>query len=317
MKVFTSSLDVPKDFTDLHMAVGNFDGLHLGHQKLLQKALQMKRLHSGRLAVYSFFPHPQAFFQSDVKHLYLEKRETWYQRLKDFGVDVLIEEKFTKNFSELSALHFLQTHWEAALRLKSLVVGEDFKFGHKRSGDFLMIQNWAKPLEIEVHGVAPVLVNESRVSTSQIKNYLFEGEVQSASQLLGRPFSIRGIVEPGAKKGRELGFPTLNLREPSGELLKRGVYFTHVRGALDVWPSVTNVGVRPTVHAQSLTLVESHLLGKFRDNLYGQNIEVEFLSFLRPEKKFMNLDELKNQIADDVKAAEDYFVSKFEGKSRN
>ena len=310
MKVFTSSLDVPKDFTDLHMAVGNFDGLHIGHQKLLQKALQMKRLQSGSLAVYSFFPHPQAFFQSDVKHLYLEKRETWYQRLKDFGVDLLIEEKFTKKFSELQAEDFLKIHWQGALQLKSLVVGEDFKFGHKRTGDFSMIQKWSKSVNVEVHGVAPVLMNEKRVSTSQIKTHLLSGEVQNASQLLGRPFSIRGIVEPGAKKGRELGFPTLNIREPSGELLKRGVYLTRVRGALDVWPSVTNVGVRPTVHAQSLTLVESHLLGTFRDNLYGQNIEVEFLSFLRPEKKFTNLDELKAQIAVDVKTAEDYFVSK-------
>lgn len=310
MKVFTSSFDVPRDCTDLHMAVGNFDGLHLGHQKLLQKALQMKRLQSGSLAVYSFFPHPQAFFQSHVKHLYLEKRETWYQRLKDFGVDVLIEEKFTKKFSELQAEDFLKIHWEAALQLKSLVVGEDFKFGNKRTGDYSMIQNWGKPVNVEVHGVAPVLMNDMRVSTSQIKNYLLNGEVQNASQFLGRPFSIRGIVEPGAKKGRELGFPTLNVREPSGELLKRGVYLTRVRGALDVWPSVTNVGVRPTVHAQSLTLVESHLLGTFRDNLYGQNIEVEFLSFLRPEKKFTNLDELKAQISVDVKTAEDYFVSK-------
>lgn len=310
MKVFTSSLDVPKDWTDLHMAVGNFDGLHLGHQKLLQKALQMKRLQSGSLAVYSFFPHPQAFFQSDTKHLYLEKRETWYQRLKDFGVDVLIEEKFTKDFSELTAVDFLKTYWQDALRLKSLVVGEDFKFGHKRMGDFSMIGAWAKHLQIDVHGVAPVLINDRRVSTSQIKNYLNNGEVLNASQLLGRPFSIRGIVEPGAKKGRELGFPTLNLRETSGELLQRGVYLTHVRGAFDVWPSVTNVGVRPTVHDQSLTLVESHLLGQFRDNLYGQNIEVEFLSYLRPEKKFNSLEELKNQIALDVKTAEDYFVTK-------
>lgn len=289
------------------MAVGNFDGLHLGHQKLLQKALSQKRLLGGALVIYSFTPHPQAFFQPDKKHIYLECRETWHQRLRDFGVDILIEEKFTKTFSELSSEQFLLQHWQSALHIKSLIVGTDFRFGHRRTGDFLQIQEWAIKNDIQIFGIPPVMLNDERVSTSRIKNCLNQGHVLEASQLLGRPFSIRGQVEPGHKKGRELGFPTLNIRDRSAENLKRGVYTTLVRGAFDVWSSVTNVGVRPTVHEKSITLVESHVLDGFKENLYGQNIEVEFLSFIRPEMKFSGLEQLKQQIASDVVTGEEFF----------
>ena len=307
MKIFSSSLEVPQNSNNLHMAVGNFDGLHLGHQKLLQKALHQKRLLGGELVIYSFKPHPQAFFQPDKKHIYLENRETWHQRLSDFGVDLLIEENFTKPFSELTAEQFLLSYWQKPLSLKSLIVGTDFKFGFKRQGDFSQIQDWARKNDIQIFGIPPVLLNDERVSTSRIKSCLNQGLVTEASQLLGRPFSIRGQVEPGHKKGRELGFPTLNVRDHSAENLKRGVYITLVRGAFDVWSSVTNVGVRPTVHEKSVTLVESHVLDGFQENLYGQNIEVEFLSFIRPELKFTGLEQLKLQISSDVKSTEEFF----------
>lgn len=310
MKIFSSSLEISQSSLPLHVAVGNFDGLHLGHQKLLQKALLQKRIQGGALAIYSFTPHPQAFFQPEKKHIYLECRETWHQRLRDFGVDILIEEKFTKTFSELTAEQFLFQYWQSALHLKSLIVGTDFRFGFKRQGDFTQIQEWAQKNDIQVFGVPPVLFNDERVSTSRIKNCLNHGKVSEASQLLGRPFSIRGQVEPGHKKGRELGFPTLNIRDHSAENLKRGVYITLVRGAFDVWSSVTNVGVRPTVHEKSITLVESHVLDGFKENLYGQNIEVEFLSFIRPEMKFSGLEQLKQQIASDVKTCEEFFKNR-------
>lgn len=315
MKIFSSSLEVPKKSQILHIAVGNFDGLHLGHQKLLQKALMQKRQSGGLLAIYSFRPHPQTLFQPEKKHLYLECRDTWHQRLRDFGVDILIEENFTKSFSELSPNQFLETYWSGALLIKSLVVGTDFRFGFQRQGDFKVIDQWARQKDIQLFGIDPVLINEERVSTSKIKSCLNQGLVVEASQLLGRPFSIRGQVEPGHKKGRELGFPTLNVQDPSSENLKRGVYITLVRGAFDVWNSVTNVGVRPTVHEKSVTLVESHILGGFQENLYGQNIEVEFLSFVRPEMKFSSLEQLKNQISLDVKISEDFFEKRNRAQS--
>ena len=314
MKIFSSALAVARDpdlaHKKLHMAVGNFDGLHLGHRRLLQKALQNKRQWGGLLAVYSFNPHPQAFLTPHKKHILLENRDTWYFRLKEFGVDVLIEENFTKEFSEIPAELFLQRQWLESLHLQSLVVGQDFRFGFKRSGDVNLLNLWAKKNGIDFTAIEPVLVNEQRVSTSGIKALLSDGKIQNVSAFLGRPFSIRGVVQPGDHKGRELGFRTMNILDPSAEILKRGVYVTSVRGALDVWEAITNVGVRPTVHHISPTVVEAHILGSFQDNLYGQTVEVEFLEFLRDEKKFKGLEELKKQITEDVKFAENYFQSR-------
>jgi riboflavin kinase/FMN adenylyltransferase len=311
MKIFSSSVSVAHD-TDLahkklHMAVGNFDGLHLGHRRLLQKALQNKRQWGGLLAVYSFNPHPQSFLSPLKKHILLESRDTWYFRLREFGVDVLIEENFTKEFSELSAHHFLQHQWLESLHLQSLVVGEDFRFGHQRQGDVKMLDIWSKKHGIDFSPIAPVMVNNQRVSTSGIKTLLVQGLPQQVSILLGRPFSIRGVIQPGDQKGRELGFPTLNILDSSAENLKRGVYITSVRGALDVWEAITNVGVRPTVHHVSPVVVEAHILGEFQDNLYGQSVEIEFLEFIREEKKFNGFEELKQQIGLDVLSAQNFF----------
>lgn len=311
MKIFSSSLEVARDpdlaHKMLQMAVGNFDGLHLGHRKLLQKALTQKRLLGGLLAVYSFSPHPQTFLNPDKKHILLENRETWYHRLREFGVDVLIEEKFTKEFSALSATDFLQKQWLESLRVQSLVVGVDFRFGHNRSGDIEILKSWSKKHGVELFPIEPVLVEGLRVSTSGIKTLLSEGKLNRVPDFLGRPFSIRGTVQPGDQKGRELGFRTLNIFDNSAELLKRGVYLTSVRGALEVWDSITNVGVRPTIHSESPLVVESHILGQFDDNLYGQSLEIEFLEFLRDERKFSQVQELKSQIQSDVNFAQHYF----------
>ncbi|MFN8846860.1 MAG: bifunctional riboflavin kinase/FAD synthetase [Bdellovibrionales bacterium] len=317
MKIFSSAQSVARDpdlaHKKLHMAVGNFDGLHLGHRRLLQKALQNKRQWGGLLAVYSFNPHPQSFLSPLKKHILLENRETWYYRLREFGVDVLIEENFTKEFSEKSAEHFLQHQWHERLNLQSLVVGEDFRFGYQRQGDIKLLKSWSQQNGIDFSPISPVLINNQRVSTSGIKSLLFEGRPQQISNYLGRPFSIRGVVQPGDQKGRELGYPTMNIIDASAELLKRGVYVTSVRGALDVWEAITNVGVRPTVHNVSPVVVEAHILNKFQDNLYGQTVEIEFLEFLREEKKFSSFEDLKMQISQDVQLAQEFFRSRHRG----
>jgi riboflavin kinase/FMN adenylyltransferase len=314
MKIFSSAQSVARDpdlaHKKLHMAVGNFDGLHLGHRRLLQKALQNKRQWGGLLAVYSFNPHPQSFLSPLKNHILLENRETWYFRLREFGVDILIEENFTKEFSEISAENFLQHQWHESLHLQSLVVGEDFRFGHQRKGDVGLLESWSKQKGIDFSPIAPVLVSNQRVSTSGIKVLLSEGKPQNISNYLGRPFSIRGVVQPGDQKGRELGFPTMNIIDASAELLKRGVYVTSVRGALDVWQAITNVGVRPTVHQVSPVVAEAHILGSFQDNLYGQTVEIEFLEFLREEKKFTSFEDLKSQISRDVQFAQNFFLTR-------
>ncbi|MFN8789961.1 MAG: riboflavin biosynthesis protein RibF [Bdellovibrionales bacterium] len=287
------------------MTVGNFDGLHRGHQALLQMARAEKARHGGLLVVYSFDPHPQAFFKAPGEHALLEKRSVWRERLAQSGVDILIEEKFTKEFSQLSAEEFLARHWAQGLNLKSLTVGSDFRFGRNRQGDQKLLESWSRQRGLVFHAVAPVIVEGERVSTSRIKALLREGQVLKAQNLLGRPFSIKGEVQKGDQRGRTLGFPTLNLVEESANLLRRGVYVASVDYKGKSFFAVTNVGVRPTLHSSSQVVVESHLLGTSLNEFYGQMIEVQFQDFVRDEKKFSGLDELRQQIQEDIRKAQE------------
>lgn len=308
MRIYSSSLELlqkpaEKPAKGLHLTVGNFDGLHLGHQALLNQAQKCKKQQDGWLGVYSFDPHPQSFFKPQIAHVYLEKRSAWREHLADRGVDVLIEEKFTKDFSELSAEEFLERHWGDFLNLKSLTVGVDFRFGKGRSGNLEMLKSWCAKKGIALYAIQPVLVDGERVSTSKIKSLLSEGDVVRAAKYLGRPFCLRGIVQKGDQRGRTIGFPTLNLIEDSAVLLKRGVYLTTVCWNSRTYSGITNVGVRPTVHAASIVVAETHIVGSFDREIYSEEIEVHFESFVREERKFSSLDELKKQIEIDTKLA--------------
>jgi len=287
------------------MTVGNFDGLHRGHQALLQMARAEKVRHGGLLAVYSFDPHPQVLFKAPGEHTYLEKRSVWRERLANSGVDILIEEKFTKEFSQLSAEEFLERHWARELNLKSLTVGSDFRFGRNRQGEQKLLESWSQERGLIFHAVPPVIFEGERVSTSRIKALLREGQVLQVQNLLGRPFSIKGEVKKGDQRGRTLGFPTLNLVEESASLLRRGVYVASVNHKAKSFLAVTNVGVRPTLHQSSQVVVESHLLGTSLEEFYGQIIEVQFQDFLRDEKKFSGLEELRQQIQVDIHKAQE------------
>lgn len=311
MRIYSSSLELlqaqaPQALATrpgLHLTVGNFDGLHLGHQALLNQAQKCKKQLGGWLGVYSFDPHPQSFFKPQGPHIYLEKRSAWRERLADMGVDLLIEEKFTKDFSALSAQEFLETHWGDFLNLKSLTVGVDFRFGQGRTGDVNYLKSWCKKKGIVLHAIEPVLVDGERVSTSKIKALLGEGDVVRASQCLGRAFSIRGVVQKGDQRGRTIGFPTLNLIEESAALLRRGVYVTTMCWNSRTYSGITNVGIRPTVHATSPVVTETHIVGSFDRELYGEEIEIHFKSFVREERKFKSLEDLKQQIQIDTQSA--------------
>ncbi len=287
----------------LHLTVGNFDGLHLGHQALLQQAESFRQQYGGLLSIYSFDPHPQVFFRPHTPHIFLENRETWRDRLKDYKVDILIEEKFTKEFSLLSPEEFLNTYWGPFLNLKSLTVGSDFRFGRDRKGDTALLGDWCAKNNIEFRAIPPVLVDNERVSTTRIKELLQTGDVERAAQCLGRPFSIRSKVVKGDQRGRLLGFPTLNQIDAAGRLLKRGVYVSEVSWNGKSFHSITNVGIRPTVESAVGVVVETHILSFFDREIYGETVEVRFLKFLREERKFSGLDELKQQIQIDVELA--------------
>ncbi len=290
------------------MTVGNFDGLHLGHRRLLaQVVANQRKLGDGVTCVYTFDPHPRRYFNPQFEHVYLQDRESWRLQLEeDWKIDYLVQENFTKEFADTPASEFLQKYWQD-LNLKTLVVGEDFRFGHRRVGDVERLKKWCLDKSVELFLIPPVEVQGVRVSTTLIRDCLVHGDLVSAEKYLGRHFNIEGQVEKGQQKGRLLGFPTLNVIDEKATLLRRGVYVSWVKYGDTKWPAITNVGIRPTLHSESAVVIESHVLEGLNQLLYGEQIEVEFISFIREEKKFGSLDELKNQIATDATKAREHF----------
>lgn len=290
------------------MTVGNFDGLHLGHQKLLAQAVANQKKYGGKTCVYTFSPHPRRYFNPQFEHVYLQDREAWKNELeKKWQIDYLIEEKFTKDFAQTEPQEFLEKYWKQALALKTLIVGVDFRFGQKRAGDIEHLKKWTRDNLIELFLMPAVEIEGVRVSTTLIRDCLIHGDLHRAKKYLGRYFIMSGVVVKGQQKGRLLGFPTLNVIDEKATLLRRGVYLTWVCYKNEKWPAITNVGIRPTIHSESAVVIESHVLKGLDQALYGENVHVEFVSFVREEKKFGSFEELKNQIALDVKTAKEHF----------
>ncbi len=294
------------------LAIGNFDGVHLGHQVLLS------HLHSAatRLqldaAVMSFEPHPRAFFaqlSGDIS-----RAPTRIANLRDnlaaltqAGVDRVIVEHFNAHFAALSPEEFIKTILVEGLHVKWLMVGDDFRFGAKRAGDIHTLIAAGQRYGFEVQTLATVLRNGVRISSSAVRAALSAGDLSEANNLLGRPYQISGHVVHGQKLGRTLGFPTLNLRIAHHRPAVLGIYVVQVHGLTDTaLPAVASLGARPTVDDSGRILLEVHLLDQ-NLHAYGKIVQVEFLEKLRDEEKYTDLDTLTQAIQNDVDQARRYF----------
>jgi riboflavin kinase / FMN adenylyltransferase len=299
--------------TPTAVALGNFDGIHQGHRQVIQPILTLpdRADGNGYATVVTFHPHPQEFFSGQPRNLLtpLEEKVSQLQRL---GVDQLVLLPFNRELASLSPEEFVQTILVEGLQAKRVSVGQDFCFGRKRTGtaqDLCMI---AANYGIEVE-IAPLkLLDDHRISSSAIRATLLEGDIQQANYLLGRPYSLLGEVIQGQQVGRQLGFPTANLKLPPEKFLPRsGVYavlvnlcdrvdgvMTETSAAI---PGVMNLGYRPTVEGTCL-IAEVHLLD-WAGDLYGKTLSVQCWQFLRAEQKFSSLDELKAQIQADCETA--------------
>lgn len=288
-------------------AIGNFDGVHLGHRAVTGEAARIAGDLHAPLAVLTFEPHPRMFFQPDAAPFRLTSAEGRAARLEELGVDLLFELPFDDAFAHVSAEGFVDDVLHDALGLRHVVVGYDFNFGHRRRGTPDMLIERAGHLGFGATKVAAVHESDGAVySSSRIRQCLAEGDPRGAASLLGAPWEIDGVVEEGDRRGRSIGFPTANLR--LGPLIcpRLGVYA--VRAALadgegaGAWMAgVANLGVRPTVNDRGV-LLEVHLFDRSID-LYGRRLRVRLVDFIRPERKFGGLDELKAQIAADAARA--------------
>ncbi|WAH35362.1 bifunctional riboflavin kinase/FAD synthetase [Alicyclobacillus dauci] len=288
------------------LAIGKFDGVHIGHQAILDRARQL--LEPGtRLAVMCFEPHPTYVLSGKAEYLrLLTPRGEKMRVLADHGVDALYVVQFNDAYAATDPEVFVKEHL-GCLHLKHIVVGPDFRFGRGGKGTVQLLTEWATNMGVSVHVVAPVEENRAKVSSSQIRAHLEQGRVEAVEMLLGRPYSVTGPVIHGDERGRTIGFPTANLGDLDEYVMpKSGVYAVAVaipaeNGGSEHWFGVLNAGYRPTVNGQDFRL-EVHLLG-FNGDLYGKQCRVSFLHRIRDERKFSGLDELKDQIASDCTTA--------------
>ncbi|MBI3073478.1 MAG: bifunctional riboflavin kinase/FAD synthetase [Deltaproteobacteria bacterium] len=277
------------------VALGNFDGVHLGHRAVLDRA---KRY--GRAAVYTFRPHPAKVLAPDRAPALLESYDRKIERLRDAGVAVVIEEPFDAAFAARSAEVFLETLF-GATKTRGIVVGADFTFGHRREGNVGYLSAWGARRRIDTAVVEPVLVDGGVVSSTRIRAALGAGDVALAARLLGRAPALRGVVVRGKERGRAIGFPTVNLATENEAIPKTGVYVAVAQLATERRRAVVNIGHAPTFGANALT-VEAHLFDFARD-IYGETVELGLVSRLRDERPFGDVAELRAQIAADCDRA--------------
>ncbi|MDR2863193.1 MAG: riboflavin biosynthesis protein RibF [Puniceicoccales bacterium] len=294
----------------VHLAIGMFDGVHLGHQKVIGGAVCAARQTGGSAAVLTFSPHPSRIFRPDAPVLQILSAKEKDAHLDALGAEYVIHEPFTPVFATLDAPAFLALLRQAIPNLAGIHIGESFRFGHDRTGNAAWLARQGQPLGLDVFSAPNVTADGIPVSSSRIRQLLASGDITGANSLLGYRYQSSGVVIGGRALGRTIGFPTLNLRWAPELLPHFGVYAVRARignTAEDWVPGVANYGLRPTVENTDVRpLLEVHLLAGAKiaaGTGPGQALCVEWLHFLRPEKKFSGLDALREQIAIDVRQA--------------
>ncbi len=308
MQIFQGVQKLPAPLASSVVTIGNFDGVHRGHQELISRLLAASRRHQAPPAVFTFNPHPSRILTPEKPVLRLFDFVDQRERLELLGVQILIEEPFTEAFSKLSPEEFFLEDVVGPLCPRALVVGHDFAFGSGRGGTQEFLQRLCAERGIELEIVSAVEVGDRPVSSSRIRESLATGKVDLAAHLLGRPYYLKGEVVLGEQRGRKLGIPTANMRPLMEFTPKSGVYISRTLVGTQSFASITNLGVNPTFHSEpgSPLKVETHLFD-FAGDLYGREIRVDLLRFLRDEKRFSGVEELKAQILRDFQTARAFF----------
>jgi riboflavin kinase/FMN adenylyltransferase len=312
MKIFRSLNAVPALPRKTALAIGNFDGLHLGHQKILKFLADEAGEKFLFSCVLTFSPHPEKIF--GPKNIWMI--QTLAQRLEEiekFSPDMILVVPFDRQFAGLGGKDFVQEILVKTLRAGTVIVGSGFRFGKDRLGDVRSLRRFGRQFGFDVEAIAPVKRNGLMVSSSLIRDLLQQGRIGAANLLLGRPYSIEGDVERGDARGRRLGFPTANIQTPN-EIIPSGVYVTIVEMGDKRYPSITNAGVRPTFQEyrghQARTRprfsIETHILD-FRKNIYGTSVKIHFLKKIREEREFGDAQELAARIRKDLESARQYY----------
>jgi riboflavin kinase / FMN adenylyltransferase len=292
------------------LAIGVFDGVHRGHQAVISTAARHAKEAGGTAVVVTFDPHPAKFLRPEKSPRLLTATEHKIALIRALGVSHLLVLKFDRELASTSPVDFVRQLVAAAKPLREICVGQEWSFGKDRAGNLALLKKLGAQLGFHVVGVEPVTSNEAIVSSTKIRRAVEAGDFASAARMLGRDYTILGTVEEGKHLGRGLGFPTANLSAHSEQFPPNGVYAAEGMLEGETVQGVVNLGVRPTVaDGRPQRVLEFHLFDLDRD-LYGKEIELRFLSYLRPERKFENLAALREQIALDVAKAREIFATK-------
>lgn len=283
------------------VTIGTFDGVHLGHQKIFERLKELKQQTGLKTVVLTFEPHPRKVLfpeQKDLKLLTLiDEKLALFEK---YGIDVAVVYPFTKHFSEMDTHFYIQEILVRSMQVKHLVIGYDHKFGRDRSGDIHVLKIAAPEFNFTVEEISVKDIDHMAVSSSKIRRALDEGQVEIAADFLGHSFFLEGLVVKGKQLGRTLGYPTANIK-PEGEekiVPKSGVYFVEVMVRKTSYFGMLNIGTNPTTDRDLKQKIEVHIF-ELDEDLYGLTIRLNFLKWLREEKKFSNLNELKSAIDQD------------------
>lgn len=310
MRIF-KGIDELGAFKNSVVTIGTFDGAHKGHQKILSRLNDRAKETQGESILFTFYPHPRMIVFPENHNLkLLQTIDEKIESLASFGLDNLIIYPFTKEFSRLTAFEFVRDILVEKLKVKTLVIGYDHQFGRNREGDLEFLKETAKIFDFDVEEISAEEVQEVNVSSTKIRQSLNNGDIERANEFLGRPFLCTGKVVEGKRLGRELGFPTLNIEVNNAHkiLPKDGVYAVNVQIKDEHFEGMMNIGQNPTVqkNTEQEKKLEVHIFD-FDKEVYGAEVKVFFQKFIRDEKTFSNLEELKSQLIQDEKNVRTYF----------
>jgi riboflavin kinase/FMN adenylyltransferase len=307
MQVFRTLNEVPPGFGPTLVSVGNFDGVHRAHRKVLDEIVSRARTCGGKSVAVSFDPHPMRILRPDSGLKLLTPTPEKLRLLEESGIDAVLLLPFTRDMSLLSARDFVQTVLRDRLKALEVHEGYNFRFGHKASGDLSLLKDFGREFGFEVVAYSELRIRGESVSSTRIRELIAAGDVGRARALLGRPFSILSTPGRGRSYGSKYTVPTINLSRYEELVPKDGVYITRTRVSAECFDSVTNIGNRPTFGADSFA-IESHLLNFHPLELTAETpIEISFLARLRDEIKFESVEKLREQIGRDVRKAQRYF----------
>jgi riboflavin kinase/FMN adenylyltransferase len=295
------NLNIKKTHKGSVVAIGNFDGLHIGHQKVLKEARQKARSKNLKFGLVTFEPVPTMFFNKNIKSHRINSLNQKIYFLKKLKLDFLIIINFNKTFSNLSAEDFIKKILFKKLKSKYIFISRNFKFGKNRLGNIKTLKNFEKMYLYKVLVTTPYKKKNKIISSSLIRKTIQEGQVDKAEKLLGRLWCVEGEVVKGEQRGRKIGFPTCNIKLDSYILPKLGVYSVWVQINNIKKKGIANIGYRPTFNGRSL-LLEVNIFG-IKRNLYKKILKISFINFIRAEKKFKNINQLKAQIKKDIVSA--------------